>query len=165
MAKEHDLQNHHEFYFYWSIVNLQCCANLGCIVKWLSCTLYTFFLIFFSIMVYHKRLSIVPCATLGPYSRTSLFIHSPYSSLHLPTPSSYSIPLLPASLLETPSLFSVSLFLFCREVHLCHVLDSTSKWYHMILSFSFWLTSLSVTISSCIHVSTDGIILFFFMTE
>ena len=35
-------------------------------------------------------------------------------------------------------------------------------WY---LSFSFWLTSLSMIISSCIHVAASGIISFFFMAE
>ena len=35
-------------------------------------------------------------------------------------------------------------------------------WY---LPFSFWLTSLSMRISSCIHVAANGIISFFFMTE
>ena len=54
------------------------------------------------------------------YSRTSLLIHSRCNSLHLPTPNSLSIPLLPPSPLAT-----TSLFLFCRQVHLCHILDST----------------------------------------
>ena len=35
-------------------------------------------------------------------------------------------------------------------------------WY---LSFSFWLNSLSMLISSCIHVAANGIILFFFMAK
>ena len=29
--------------------------------------------------------------------------------------------------------------LFCRWVNLCHILDSTYKWYHMYLYFSNWL--------------------------
>ena len=33
-----------------------------------------------------------------------------------------------------------------------------------ILSFSSWLTSFSMMISSCIHVAANGIILFFFLT-
>jgi len=44
--------------------------------------MYTFFFIFFSVMVYHKTLNRVPCA----YSRTLLFIHRIYNSLHLLTP-------------------------------------------------------------------------------
>ena len=59
------------------------------------------------------------------YSRTSLLIHSKCNSVHLLTPNSQSLPLLPApSPLATTGLFSmsVSLFLFCRQVHLCHML-------------------------------------------
>ena len=123
------------------------------------------------------------------YSRTSLFIHSLYNSLHLLTPNSHSIPPPPPSPLAITSLFSmsVSLFLFYRYVHLyrilvlvflfvclfwpsleacgipvpwpeieprpwqwkrqvlttglpgnshlCHILDSTYKWYHTIFIF------------------------------
>ena len=70
------------------------------------------FLIFFSIVVYPRKLDIVPWL----YSRTLLFIHSKCNSLHLPTPNSQSIPLPPPPPLATTSLFSVSvnLFLFCR---------------------------------------------------
>ena len=63
------------------------------------------------------------------YSRTSLLIHFKCNNLHLPTPNSQSIPLPPCFHLATTSLFSVSmsLFLFCRQVHLCYTLDSTYK--------------------------------------
>ena len=39
--------------------------------------------------------------------------------------------------LATTSLFSVSgsLFLFCRWVRVCHILDSTSKGYRMVFVF------------------------------
>ena len=53
--------------------------------------------IYASIMFYPKRLAPVPCV---------LFIHSKCNSLHLPTPNSLSIPLLPLSPLATTSLFS-----------------------------------------------------------
>ena len=58
------------------------------------------------------------------YSKASLHILSKHNSLHLPNPNSPSIPLLPPSSLAPTSLFSlsVSLFLFCREVHLYHIL-------------------------------------------
>ena len=64
------------------------------------------------------------------YSRTLLFIQPVYKSLPLLTPNSQCIPALLSSPLATTSLFSVSgsLFLFCRYVHLCHILDSTYKW-------------------------------------
>ena len=66
-------------------------------------------------------------------------MHSIYASLHLLTPNSQSVPLPPLSCLATTSLFSVSvsLFLFCRWVHLCRILDSTYKWYHMVFVFLF----------------------------
>ena len=44
---------------------------------------------------------------------------------------------------------SVSLCLFWRQVHLCHVLDSTCKWYPMVFVFLF-LNVLSMRLSSCI---------------
>ena len=53
--------------------------------------IYTFFFIFFSIMVYHRILNIVPCV----YSRALLFIHFLFNSLHLLTSNSQSIPLPP----------------------------------------------------------------------
>ena len=45
------------------IVDLHCCVNFCCIAKWFSYTYILFFLIFFSIMVYHRKLNIVLCAT------------------------------------------------------------------------------------------------------
>ena len=100
-----------------------------------------------------------------PYRRTLLFIHSTYTSLHLLIPNSQSIhpshPLgnLKSDLCVCESVLSVSLSLFCRRVHLCHILDSIYKWY--IVFVSLWLTSLSTIISSCIHVATNGNISFF----
>ena len=47
---------------YWSIVDLQCCANLCCTAKWLLYTYIDIILkIFFSITTYHKVLNRVPC--------------------------------------------------------------------------------------------------------
>ena len=44
-------------------VDLQCCASLCCVTKWLSYTHINIgFLIFFSILVYPKRLDMGPCA-------------------------------------------------------------------------------------------------------
>ena len=55
------------------------------------------------------------------HSRTLLFIHPIYKSLYLLIPNSHS-----PSPLATTGLFSmsVSLFLFCRYVHLCRIIDS-----------------------------------------
>ena len=65
-------------------------------------------------------------------------------SLHLLTPNSQSIPPSLPSPLASTRLFSmpVSLFLFCRYVHLHHILDSMYKWYHMVFVFLFLYTQL-----------------------
>ena len=62
------------------------------------------------------------------FSRTSSLILSKCNILHPPTPNSTSIPLPPPPSWQS-SLFSmtVSLFLFFRQVHLCHILDFTYK--------------------------------------
>ena len=69
------------------------------------------------------------------YNRTLLFIHPIYNSLHLLNPNSQSFPFP----LATTSLFSMSVsqFLDHRYVHLCHLLDSTYKWYHLVFVFLF----------------------------
>ena len=47
----------------WSVIDLQCCANSCCIAKLLDYThIEIFFLIFISIMIYHRILNTVPCA-------------------------------------------------------------------------------------------------------
>ena len=69
--------------FYPSLFDLQHCNNFCCTAKWLSHTHICIFFIFFSIMVCHRTWNTVPCV----YSRT-LFIHSIYTSLHLPIPNS-----------------------------------------------------------------------------
>ena len=45
---------------------------------------------------------------------------------------------------------------------ICIFLDFRYKWYHMIFSFSVWL---SMIISRSSHVAADGIISFIFMAE
>ena len=73
-----------------------------------------------------------------------LFIHLIYSRLHQLIPNSQSIPLLPLlSCVNHKSILYVCLF------HLCHVLDSTYKWYHIVFLF---LTLHSMIISRSIHI-------------
>ena len=112
-------------------------------------------------MIYHRRLEQLPVL----YSRTLLFIHSKYNSLHLHTTNSQSIPL-PLQPLESIGLssMSVSIILFRRQIHLCHILDSTYNCCHMVFVFLF-LASLNMRISSCIHVAANLIILSIFITE
>ena len=119
--------------------------------------IHTFFFVSFSIMVYHRILTIAPCAL----QQTLLLIHSLCNSLHLLIPASHSMPLPIPSPLATTSLFSMSVSLFHRQVHLDHILDSTWKWYGVCLS----LTSLSMIISRSIHVDANDSTSFFFMAE
>ena len=86
--------------------------------------IYVFF-IFFSTIVYPRMLNIVPVL----YSRALLPIHSICNSMQLPAPNFQLIPLQSPYPLTATSLFSVSesLFLLCRQVHLCHILDCTYK--------------------------------------
>ena len=79
-------------------------------LKWLS-TAHTFFLTFFSIMVYYRIFSSL-CYTVGSCC-LSILICIWWSQI--PSP----------SLGNNKSALSVSLF--CREVHLCDILDSTYK--------------------------------------
>ena len=96
------------------------------------------------------------------YSRISLLIHYKGNSLHLWTPSSQSIPLPPLPPWQ-PQVFSPSprfsflwkdSFVLCIRFQISHII-----WH---LSFSFWLISLSVRGSISIHVTANGMILFFF---
>ena len=86
------------------------------------------------------------CYTVGPsyLPRLNVVIciyqpQTPRLSLSLP-----ASPLATSSLLST----SVSLILFCRWVHLCHILDFTYKWCDVIFVLFFWLTSFSMMICS-----------------
>ena len=92
------------------------------------------------------------------YSSTLLFIHSLYDRSHLLTPTSPSLP-------QTPPPWQPRVCSLCPWVCFCFigsfVLDSTYKWYHMVFVFLF-LTSLSMIISSSIHVAANGIISFLF---
>ena len=99
-----------------------------CAIEWLSYT-YPFFFIFFSSMVYHGIWNIVPWAI-----QRDLVVYPFYDkSLHLLTPTSQSIPSSSFHPLTTKVCF---LYLwvccFCRYVHLCHILDSTCKWYMIV---------------------------------
>ena len=75
-------------FFYWSIVDLQSCVNFCCTAKWFS---YIYVYIFY--IPFHYGLSQdIEYSFPVIYSRTLLFIHSIYNSLHLLIPNSQSIP-------------------------------------------------------------------------
>ena len=86
-----------EWFLFFSLIFLlkcslfQCSASLSFAAQWLCYTNRDIlFQIFSSIMVYHRRLNIVPCAVY----RTLLLIHPIYSSLYLLIPNSQSFLLL-----------------------------------------------------------------------
>ena len=94
------------------------------------------------------------------FNKTLLLIYSIYTSLHQLIPNSKPNLLSLLSPLATTSLFPMFLILSLvhRYVHLCHILNSTHKWYHMVFLF---LTSLSMIISSRIDIAANGTIFFF----
>ena len=144
------------FFYVKRKIVLQCFLQCQPLLYSKVTQLYTYkhsFSVSFSTMVYHR----IPNMDVK-YIRT-LFIHVVVCIYQPSTPNRpLSLPPPP----QQPRVCSLclSLFPFGRQVHLCHILDSTYKWYHM---FSFWLTSLSMILSRCIHVAADGIILFFFL--
>ena len=115
--------------------------------------IYSFFPIFFSIMVYHRSLNEFPVL----YGRI-LFILSVYNCIcwsPMPSPS-------PRPHLAQHRLFSVCEVCFClAAMFICHILDSTYKWYHMVSVF-LSLTVPNLIISRSIHIAANGIISFFF---
>ena len=106
-------------------------------------------------IIFHYGLSVYSIMFPILWSRAWLFIHSMYIRLHMLISNSQSITLLPPTPLVSTSLFSmfVILILFHNDFHLCHILDFTYKWYHMIHEFLFLTRS--------IHVAVNGTILFF----
>ena len=144
-------------FFFFSIVNLQCCASFRCIAKWLNYT-YTYLLSrFYSHINYHRMLSSL-CYT----SSSLLVIYLIYRCVHVFIPSSWFIP--PLSTLITISLFliSVSLFLFCKSAHLLLFSLLISVRFHIrmipydiCLSLSGWL---SMIIFRAIYVAANDII-------
>ena len=108
-------------------------------------------------------LNIVLCARVGPCCLSILYIKAYVCWPQPPTPSLPQPP--PPWQPQVCSLCPWFCFCFidrfiCVIVEILHISDII--WH---LSFSFWLISLSMIISSCIHVATNGIILLFFMAE
>ena len=87
--------------------------------------IYTFFFIFFSIMVYHRILNMAPCAR-----GTLLSSHSLYNSLHLLILNSQSTLPPPSPHLlgnYSPVLYVCESVSITQISHSCHILDSTYK--------------------------------------
>ena len=112
--------------------------------------IYIYIYIFFFIVVHHRTLNTVPCATQEDlaYPFYVWWFASAVSKL----------PVLPSSIphLGNPSLLYVCESVFHRYAHLCHILESTYKWYHMVL-VSFWLSLLGVKICRSSHVAPNSI--------
>ena len=142
-------------FFYSSVVALQCCVNFHCTAKWLSYT-YIFFFIYFPfwfVIGYWLELLVL-------YSRTLLFIHPRYSSLHLLIPSSQPFPPPPSPTWQL-QVCSLCLWMFHGYVHLYHILNSTCKWYYMVFVF-FCLTYFTRhNTSKSIHAVANSTISFF----
>ena len=59
---------------------------------------------------------------------------------------------------------SVSLFLFCKYVHLHHFFYISHRSYDICyLSFSLWLTLINMVMSRSIHIAADGIVSLFLL--
>ena len=98
------------FFFNWSTVDLQCCANLCCIAYWLS---YTHLHIFkYSLPLWFITGYSVQFPELS--IRTLLCIHSKCNSLHLPTANPQSFPLHPPLPWQPQACFHV-----CESVSVC----------------------------------------------
>ena len=115
--------------FYWSIVDLQCCVNFCDSITHIH-ILSHFLFHYFNIIGYWTLFPVL-------YRRTLLFIHPLHASLHLPISNSQCFPPQRPLPLGNHKSTSVKLILFSRYVHLCHILDSIYKWYHMVFVFLF----------------------------
>ena len=62
------------FFFYQSVVDLQCSANFCCTAKWpIHTCIYTFFFVFFSFIIFPRGLDTVPlCSAIVPCSLSFL---------------------------------------------------------------------------------------------
>ena len=143
---------------YWSVVDLQYCDNF-CNTKSDS-VIHIYTSILFQILSPYRLSSIlgrVPCAPeqVSPWPSIPWTIvckcqtqtHNP--SLHTPVPFG-----------SHRFIFQdcVSLFMFCKWLHLYLFVDSTYKWYHMMFVFLCLIASLSMKISKSIHVAANDII-------
>ena len=120
--------------------------------------IYTPFLTLSSIILHHKWLDMVPCAMeqdliAYPFQRQYSASINPRLTVH-PTPS-------PSSLANHKSVLQVHEFLFCGEIHLCHIFNSRFKLYHMEFVFSLSDLLHLLWVSSSIHVAANDIILSF----
>ena len=145
-------------------VDLQYSVHFCCIAKWPSHIVYIHY---FSHTIFHH----VPsqetgysslCCTVGLHCLSILNVIVCIYQPPNPRPPRYPPPP------WQPQVCSLCLCIcFCsvdRFIYVIFYIPHISDiiWY---LSFFFWLTSLSMRISSCIYVAASGIILFFFMDE
>ena len=116
-----------KFIFKWSIVELQCYIYITAIQQSNSVSIHTYIrtYILFHIISHSGSSQDIEFPVLP--SRASSFIHFVDTTLHPRIPNSQSKP--PPPLWHPPvNSLCPSFCLFHRQVHLCHILDSTNKW-------------------------------------
>ena len=110
----------------YSVVNFCCTVNLTQLYTYIHSFSYSFPVWFIpGYWIYFPVL----------YNKTLLFIHPICNNLHLLTRLLVN-PFPTLSSLWQLQVYSLCPWLFHRYVYLCHNLDSTNKWYHMLF---FWL--------------------------
>ena len=127
-------------FFYQGIVDLQWSQFLLYRIVTLSYMYIYMYIFFFSYYLLIRSIPRVQIQFLVLQSRTSLLINSKCNSLYLPTANSPSMPLNPPPLPWQPQVCSLCLqvcFCFMDRFHLCHILDSTYRWYHIVFAFHF----------------------------
>ena len=99
------------------------------------------------------------------YSGTLFYIYSIHKNLHLLVPASYSIPPQHPHHWQPPVCSLCPWFYFCFIDRFICVLFYILPIKVIMWYLSFWLTSFSMIISSCIRVAVNGIISFLWLSN
>ena len=158
-------------FFYWSVVDLQCCINLCYAAKWLHAYMYICIYVYRHISIY-IYIYIYSFSYYFPlwfiigywieftvlYSRTLLFVHPVCNNLYLLIPKPQDFPPASPTLGNHTSVPSVCFYRFICVIFLIpHIIK--------YLSFFLWLTLLSMIISRSIHVAANGMYHFLWLSN
>ena len=111
-------------------------------------------------MLNHVWLFVIPWSVAHQAPLSMGFLRQEYwSGLPFPSPGGFPDPGIEPASLASPAVAGVFFTTVPPQVHLCHILDSLYKWYHMIFVFVF-LTSHSIS-SSGIHVAANSYFILF----